>query len=91
MNARLEVQVYGLVQGVFFRHHTKLQAEALHLSGTVENRPDGTVYVVAEGARADLEALLAWLAHGPELARVERVDVQWDNSPQGHVEFSVVR
>ena len=75
--ARLRAVVSGRVQGVFFRANTQRQAEQHHLSGTVCNRPDGTVEVVAEGSRDRLEQLLLWLHSGPPQARVDRVSVVW--------------
>ena len=75
--ARLECTVHGVVQGVFFRHNTKQEADRLNLAGTVRNRPDGTVRVVAEGPREDLERLLTWLGHGPDRAVVERLGATW--------------
>ena len=88
---RMDVTVHGLVQGVFFRHHTRLKALDLGLAGSVVNRPDGTVVVIAEGPRDSLEKLLSWLAHGPELAVVERVDVTWRECPVSRVGFRILR
>jgi len=73
----LHAIVHGLVQGVNFRYYTQLNAQALHLTGWVRNRPEGTVEVVAEGARPALERLLAFLNEGPRHARVDCVDVEW--------------
>ena len=83
--ARLEAIVHGIVQGVNFRWYTRQQATRLNVVGYVRNRWDGTVEVVAEGQRKDLETLLAWLHEGPRSAVVERVDAQW-GEPTG--EFS---
>jgi acylphosphatase len=76
--ARLHAHVYGVVQGVNFRYHTRRQARALLLSGWVRNRSDGSVEVLAEGPRPQLEALLRYLHRGPPAAQVMRVDVAWD-------------
>ena len=91
MTTRLEAHVHGLVQGVFFRHHTRLRAQALYLSGSVENRPDGTVRVIAEGEREPLEQLLQWLYEGPELAVVDRVDCYWSESTDSFSGFGILR
>ena len=77
MIQQLKASIHGLVQGVFFRHFTQAKAQELGLSGTVSNQSDGTVRVVAEGRQEDVETLLDWLQHGPELARVDRVDAEW--------------
>jgi len=61
------------VQGVFFRASTREQALKLGLSGHATNLDDGRVEVVAEGDRAAVEALAAWLRQGPPMARVDRV------------------
>jgi len=87
----LEVTVHGLVQGVFFRHFTRHTAAALGLAGTVENQPDGTVRVVAEGPRSQLQSLLAWLHEGPELARVDRVDASWNQTTSSQCGFRILR
>jgi acylphosphatase len=71
--------VSGKVQGVFFRASTRERALDLGLSGRATNLPDGRVEVVAEGEAAALDALEAWLQHGPPMARVNRVERStWD-------------
>lgn len=67
---RLEAVVRGRVQGVAFRWYTQREARRLGLTGWVRNQPDGSVRLVAEGEREGLDRLWAWLAHGPERARV---------------------
>ena len=77
---RLEARIRGRVQGVAFRWHTRAEARRLGLSGWVRNQSDGSVRVVAEGRRADLETLGRWLAHGPDHARVDGCDVHWSDA-----------
>lgn len=91
MRTRFEARVHGLVQGVFFRHFTRIAAQELGLTGSVANQPDGTVYVVAEGSRKNLDALLGWLHHGPDLARVDHVDVKWSQSLSEQPSFTILR
>ncbi len=68
--------VNGHVQGVWFRASTRQQAERLGLSGHAVNLPDGSVEVVACGADKALDELAAWLRHGPDLARVDSLQVE---------------
>lgn len=75
--ARLHAVVQGRVQGVSFRYYTQRRANELNLSGYVRNRWDGTVEVVAEGPRADLEQLLSFLHAGPRAAFVTEVETEW--------------
>ena len=91
MKARLEARVQGRVQGVFFRQNTLLQAERLGLVGVVQNDPDGSVFVVAEGERPAIEVLLDWLHRGPERAAVDRVEATWLAPTDRYAEFRILR
>ncbi|HEX4600596.1 MAG TPA: acylphosphatase [Gemmatimonadales bacterium] len=71
---RARFVVHGRVQGVGFRWFVWQQAERLALRGTAENLPEGSVEVVAEGPSDALAELERALAHGPPMARVERVE-----------------
>lgn len=76
-SARLFIKVYGQVHGVSFRYYTKEKALSLGLMVTANNMDDGSVEIEAEGKRKKLEQLLEWAHHGPSLARVERVEYEW--------------
>jgi acylphosphatase len=79
---RMTAVVRGHVQGVGFRWWTRAQAEYLGLAGHARNEDDGTVEVVAEGPRRDVERLLARLQEPWEgrPGRVTGVRVQWDHA-----------
>ncbi len=74
---RLHAVVHGDVQGVGFRYFVQRKAQQLGLRGWVRNNDDGTVELVAEGPRPDLEHLRRAVEEGPRMARVDRVDAQW--------------
>jgi acylphosphatase len=63
------------VQGVGFRAATAYEARRLGVAGWVRNLPDGTVEVDARGAPEAVDALSAWLGHGPRGAHVTGVDI----------------
>ena len=65
--------VLGKVQGVYFRHSSRLEAIRLAIRGYARNLPDGSVEVLAHGAPASVEELRAWLTRGPSEARVDEV------------------
>ncbi len=81
------ISVFGKVQGVFFPGSTHQKAEALGLTGFVQNKQDGSVYLEAEGDRSALEQLVAWLHQGPEHAQVDRVEVKEIDEFQGYKTF----
>jgi acylphosphatase len=87
--ARLQAIVHGRVQGVNFRYYTQRRARELGLTGYVRNVWDGTVEVVAEGQRADLDELLAFVRTGPRAAFVTRVDVHWPAATGNFDRFEV--
>lgn len=74
---RLEATVFGRVQGVYFRESTRARARELGVTGWVRNKRDGSVAVVAEGARPQLEQLHAYLHEGPPDAHVREVNAVW--------------
>ncbi|RAU84548.1 acylphosphatase [Pontibacter arcticus] len=73
---RISIRVHGKVQGVFFRASTQEKARELGLAGFVQNEPDGTVYLEAEGEPDALQKLKEWAQEGPIHARVENLEVQ---------------
>jgi acylphosphatase len=73
---RAEVIVSGRVQGVWFRQSTYNIATKLGLTGWCRNNPDGTVSAVFEGEESAVKTALEWCKNGPELARVDQVQVK---------------
>jgi acylphosphatase len=84
------VLVKGAVQGVGFRHFTKLRARELGLAGFVQNLEDGRVEVHAEGPESAVRELEAWLEHGPPAARVLELETR-ETAPLGLERFEVRR
>lgn len=87
---RAQISVRGIVQGVNFRWFAQRRADGLHLMGYVRNMPDGSVFVVAEGSRDELDALIEALRIGPSAAVVENVQVEW-HAPSGEFDRFEVR
>lgn len=89
MDERIEAIVRGDVQGVAFRWFVSREASRLGLRGWVRNLSDGDVEVRAEGDRLSLETLIGLLNRGPRLARVEGVDVRWDQATGEFSDFRI--
>jgi acylphosphatase len=75
MKVGKHLQIFGLVQGVFYRESFRQRAEALNVNGWVRNRADGSVEAMIYGEEAEVALLIEWAQHGPEHARVVRIDV----------------
>lgn len=86
----LDITVSGKVQGVYYRLTTKAVADQLGVKGTVRNRPDGTVFIEAEGDDFALGSFLEWCREGPEKAVVEKVDVV-KGQMKNYRNFEVIR
>ena len=85
---RRRVQVTGRVQGVWFRESCREVADRLGVAGSVRNRADGSVEVIAEGPPQEVQALVAWCRQGPRAAEVTGVEVT-EERPEGLVGFRV--
>jgi acylphosphatase len=90
---RAHIFVSGRVQGVGFRYFTAGHARRLGVTGFVQNLRDGRVEVVAQGERAEVEALVAALRRGPPGSAVRTVLVNWMDAPpppsDGEPEFII--
>ena len=88
----LNIKVTGKVQGVWFRKYTKDQADVLQLNGTVQNMPDGSVYVEVESTDdSRLNRFLEWLQTGSPLSRVDDVVQQQGEKCVGYKGFEIIR
>lgn len=79
-------RVMGRVQGVGFRYFVWREAEALGLSGWVRNMTDGSVEVLADGPRRELEELERRLEEGPRFSKVtsiSKIDEIQEQVPSG--------
>ncbi len=73
---RATVRIKGRVQGVFFRHSAKLEANRLGLTGRVRNCANGDVSATAEGPRDRVAEFIDWCKAGPPHAMVTGIEVQ---------------
>ncbi|XP_001607421.1 acylphosphatase-1 [Nasonia vitripennis] len=61
MTVGVDFEVYGRVQGVFFRKYTEARATELGLKGWCMNTKQGTVLGYIEGERNKVEEMKTWL------------------------------
>ncbi|SEA23428.1 acylphosphatase [Desulfuromusa kysingii] len=88
-HVRADVRVTGKVQGVWFRQSTKNMAERYEITGWCRNNSDGTVTAVFEGEKPAVEAVIEWCKSGPELARVDDLEVQWREATGDFKQFFI--
>src|SRR3990167_5006620 len=79
------IKVSGLVQGVFFRHSAKIEAEKLGLKGCAKNLKDGSVEIIVcltsgdlpqgDGSKDKINEFVEWRRNGSSMAKVERIEI----------------
>lgn len=70
------LKITGRVQGVFYRESMRRRANQLGVTGWVRNLADGSVEAVVQGDASAVEQMIEWAHHGPESARVDKVDIE---------------
>lgn len=88
-DARVELRITGLVQGVTYRASARDAARELGLGGWVRNEADGSVSAVAEGPRERIEAFVAWCRRGPAGADVDGVETRYGPATGEFTGFAV--
>ena len=86
---RATTKITGRVQGVWFRQSTKQTATACGVTGWVRNCPDGSVEAVFEGEKPQVEQAINWCRQGPQLARVDEVQIDWSDASGEFSDFEV--
>jgi acylphosphatase len=87
--SQAHVWISGKVQGVFFRHHTRVEAVNRGLRGWVRNLPDSRVEAVFQGDKGSVEGMIQWCHAGPELATVKDVYSIWEQADQEFQDFEI--
>ena len=90
MNERIEAIVSGRVQMVMYRDFATRKAHKLGLTGEARNLADGTVVVIAEGPRKNLERYIKKLWKGSLLSNVTDITVAWKPTTGEFSEFTLV-
>jgi acylphosphatase len=88
---RIRVYISGVVQGVFFRHHTKERALELGVTGWVRNLPDGRVEAVFEGEDGSVDRMIAFCKEGPPSAHVTKVELKEESWTGEFKDFAAKR
>ena len=86
----LELTISGLVQGVYFRASVAEWARTMDFTGFARNNPDGSVTVLAQGARPVLELLISKCYNDIRRARVDNITAQWRTISRRHATFVII-
>ena len=88
---RIKLNIYGRVQGVWYRKNTQEQALKIGLTGLVRNENDGSVYAEGQGSDEQLIKWIEWCKEGPEFAHVTDLQIQEMDVVSGEKGFEILR
>lgn len=86
---RVEINVFGRVQGVFFRGEAQKVAKELGLTGWTKNDTDGSVRIIAEGDEGTLQKFMEWCRKGTAFSKVENIEVEWKGATNEFNDFKI--
>lgn len=89
MAVRAHVWISGQVQGVGFRWAVEDEANAEGISGWVKNLSDGRVEAIFEGVESSVLRVIEFCRRGPAMARVDDVQVIFEEHTGEFENFSI--
>nr|XP_060614340.1 acylphosphatase-1 isoform X1 [Anolis sagrei ordinatus] len=90
----IDYEVFGKVQGVFFRKYTQAQGKKLGVVGWVQNTDQGTVKGQIQGPTLKVRQLQEWLQKtGSPKSRIDRAEFRSEKkiTRLDHSDFSIVK
>jgi acylphosphatase len=87
----MRVLYSGQVQGVGFRYSVRSVATGFEVTGIVRNLPDGTVELIAEGAKDELEGFRKAIRESGVDHFIRQEDVAWQEADGEFRGFEIVR
>lgn len=89
MNARAQILVSGVVQGVGFRFFVKRLAIQHNLCGWVRNLATGDVEIEVEGDKGLILDFMKQLGIGPRFGHVAKITVNWKEYKGEYKDFKI--
>ncbi len=89
MKKTAAIRLYGIVQGVGLRYQVYRKATELGVKGYANNLEDGSVEMGAEGEEQDILNLVDFIKNNIRYARVEDVDIKWQEYKGKYVDFNI--
>jgi len=86
---RAHILISGRVQGVGFRYYVQRTARGMSLHGWVRNLSDGRVEAVFEGDEDHIKKAIKACEIGPGTARVENINVDWEEPKESSDGFRI--
>jgi len=89
MIKHINIQVWGKVQGVFFRNNIKKKAESLNLKGYAKNKDDGSVFIELEGDDLYLGLMFDYIKLAPGASKPTNIKYNYSKELQNFQDFEI--
>lgn len=89
MYSQALLKIFGIVQGVAYRANASRKAVELGLFGYAKNLENGDVEILVQGEKIQIDAFIKWAYIGPSSAKVENMDVFWQEPKEALTKFSI--
>jgi len=86
-----KLEIYGRVQGVFFRVNTKKCADRLGLKGSVTNKEDGSVLIITQCPNKKLKELKDWIKKNPGMSKVNEIKEKTIKIKKKYNDFQIIK
>ena len=70
-----KLNIFGKVQGVYFRASTLSKATELNVAGMIKNKEDGSVQTIVQGKESAIAQFIEWCLEGPASAKVSHINI----------------
>jgi len=87
---KMQIKIYGRVQGVFFRAAAKEKAFETGVFGWAKNQLDGSLHITAEGEFENLKKFLHWCRRGPLPAKVKKIEFKLLSNLENFEDFLIL-
>uniref|UniRef100_A0A3Q4ABU6 Acylphosphatase n=1 Tax=Mola mola TaxID=94237 RepID=A0A3Q4ABU6_MOLML len=90
----MDYEIFGRVQGVFFRKYTQAEGTKLGLVGWVQNTDAGTVQGQLQGPRIKVQEMQKWLtSSGSPKSKISKAEFKNERtvSKLEHSSFKIVK
>ncbi|XP_015205903.1 acylphosphatase-1 isoform X2 [Lepisosteus oculatus] len=90
----VDYEIYGRVQGVFFRKYTQAEGKRLGLTGWVQNTREGTVRGQLQGPGSRVREMQEWLRKkGSPKSQIAKAEFSNEKKVESldHKDFRIVR
>ncbi|XP_051240829.1 acylphosphatase-1 [Dicentrarchus labrax] len=90
----VDYEIFGRVQGVFFRKYTQAEGKKLGLVGWVQNTSAGTVQGQLQGPRSKVKEMQEWLkSTGSPKSHITKAEFKNEKSIDSleHSSFNIVK